>query len=401
MIILYALASIITMLLLLIIVGGAIKARRHPERYGPQARLRPRQSRAKGIAMAMLETLPIVRFGDPESAPHEAKSGSSGKDVEMTSVTEQSVPSDQPSNSTRPPPPSHLRSISGDADICEAPAQSDTTDNGPSADTHTQPPERCASTTEVPNNSLTNNEDNSLGCSICAEDFKLGEDLRVLPCKHRFHAPCVDPWLLNVSGTCPLCRIDLRPTLESRSDGQEGTDAFFSPFAMSVLGGTRRPQSTIGSIMRGTRGVDRRSVTAATREERIRMLRRWREERQAGTTTDSATVTDTNPEPSTNVSTLRRSSLRLSRRFRDGFRARSSRNLNQDGNDAVAAAATDERPRTWYAGTQPPTTSGALNPNHNDVDNSNSNNNNNNNNNNNDLHPPSRTTDDDRPTPHS
>jgi hypothetical protein len=28
--------------------------------------------------------------------------------------------------------------------------------------------------------------------------------VRVLPCQHQFHPPCVDPWLVNVSGTCPL-----------------------------------------------------------------------------------------------------------------------------------------------------------------------------------------------------
>jgi hypothetical protein len=41
-------------------------------------------------------------------------------------------------------------------------------------------------------------------CSICTEDFKVGEDVRVLPCKHQFHPACIDPWLINVSGTCPL-----------------------------------------------------------------------------------------------------------------------------------------------------------------------------------------------------
>ena len=45
-------------------------------------------------------------------------------------------------------------------------------------------------------------------CPICIVDFEEGDDLRVLPCegKHRFHQSCVDPWLLELSGSCPLCR---------------------------------------------------------------------------------------------------------------------------------------------------------------------------------------------------
>ena len=32
--------------------------------------------------------------------------------------------------------------------------------------------------------------------------------MRLLPCKHRFHPPCVDEWLRN-NGTCPNCRFDV------------------------------------------------------------------------------------------------------------------------------------------------------------------------------------------------
>lgn len=42
-------------------------------------------------------------------------------------------------------------------------------------------------------------------CSVCISDFEHGDQLRVLPCKHAFHARCVDQWL-QVNANCPLCR---------------------------------------------------------------------------------------------------------------------------------------------------------------------------------------------------
>jgi len=46
-------------------------------------------------------------------------------------------------------------------------------------------------------------------CSVCLQDFQLGETVRSLPhCHHMFHLPCIDEWLVR-HGSCPLCRRDL------------------------------------------------------------------------------------------------------------------------------------------------------------------------------------------------
>lgn len=48
----------------------------------------------------------------------------------------------------------------------------------------------------------------SLDCSICLESFTDGDELICLPCKHRFHSDCLDPWVRSC-GDCPYCRRNI------------------------------------------------------------------------------------------------------------------------------------------------------------------------------------------------
>jgi hypothetical protein len=260
MIILYTITGIITALFLVIIITGAVRAHRHPERYGPRAVIgmgRPRQSRAKGIGRAILDGIPIVKFGQKEETkPADVELGSTSADAGTTRDV---------NLEGGHAPMANLDGTAAEDGIAAAGA----TASGADLDAQ--------------------------GCSICTEDFELGQDQRVLPCDHRFHPECIDPWLLNVSGTCPLCRVDLR---QHRSRTSEDLDANGNPITRDgadedeVPGDLPPPvvaerPSVRRSLMIGVLGI-RGRPDQMTRDERIVALRRYRQQqasrrRQAGT----------------------------------------------------------------------------------------------------------------------
>ncbi|KAI4718280.1 hypothetical protein E4T48_05521 [Aureobasidium sp. EXF-10727] len=197
MIILYSVTGIITALFLIIIITGAVRAHRHPERYGPRNVMgRPRQTRARGIARAMLDTIPVVKFGEqPKSDPKVT-------DIELadndTPVVRRSVENDgthETDTHDQAEPRQSMASARSGIGAAAGHADADTIAGAAAAESS-----------------------EALGCSICTDDFETGQDLRVLPCDHKFHPACIDPWLLNVSSTCPLCRIDLRPEGSTETD---------------------------------------------------------------------------------------------------------------------------------------------------------------------------------------
>ncbi|XP_043703958.1 receptor homology region, transmembrane domain- and RING domain-containing protein 2-like [Telopea speciosissima] len=77
-------------------------------------------------------------------------------------------------------------------------------------------------------------EDNctSMTCAICLEDYSVGDKLRVLPCRHKFHAACVDSWLTTWRTFCPVCKRDAR-TSTGQFPASERTP-LLSPAASSL-----------------------------------------------------------------------------------------------------------------------------------------------------------------------
>lgn len=232
----------------------AVRAIRHPERYGPRSAgtegfggpsgaFGP-QSRARGLTRAILDTFPVVKFGRADEPPDRSPTPPPAKDIESVGTAD--IPY-TPRDKKAPLPDGEdvelelreWRSATnqlegsdgrqGDGALAVLPAlphshgDESTEEEDPSkrasSSSHVppaipRPPKRGTAADAVAAAAGASERDivpDAIGretCPICIVDFEEGDDLRVLPCEghHRFHQECVDQWLLELSSSCPLCR---------------------------------------------------------------------------------------------------------------------------------------------------------------------------------------------------
>ncbi|KAK4204665.1 hypothetical protein QBC40DRAFT_83384 [Triangularia verruculosa] len=314
--ILYSITGLITLLFLVIIATGAIRAHRYPERYGPRSGYggRPRQSRAKGLARAVLETLPIVKFGDSAPAKPdpalELESQTSRSSPEPGIGTRLSAIPEEPKTPKTPKTPAKRLSKSLGTVL-----ESD--DDGPPVAAAT--PNDSKVVVHTPNDGGKQISEEHLGCSICTEDFLVGEDVRVLPCDHKFHPPCIDPWLINVSGTCPLCRLDLRPHSEQNAEDPNQ----LAPPLSGEWSDNHNGQTTTQQRRKSLRFLDLHRLRHASVEERIEILRRHRSQQQLRESQPPQTASSGSTAVESEEGHNRRASL--ADRLRDRFRVHTTR----------------------------------------------------------------------------
>nr|VWO99597.1 Transcriptional repressor TUP1 [Ganoderma boninense] len=257
----------------------AIRAIRHPERYGPRSGdngpegASGSQSRARGLTRAILDTFPVVKFGRADAGP-EAHVPGPAKDIESAGSTDTSV---SMAGMAKAVPmgdggegvavelrewntvasrlgngeaegEAHAGGLAASAvaalTLAHAPAESGT-GNESLADFGVRDPAGSPSSSSsslqkaVPRPakaSAAGEQEKQEGekdvvpdaigretCPICIVDFEEGDDLRVLPCEghHRFHQECVDQWLLELSSSCPLCRQDFQALQTMMAAGEE------------------------------------------------------------------------------------------------------------------------------------------------------------------------------------
>lgn len=269
MIILYAITGCVTLLFLVVIMSGAIRAMRHPERYGPRARNLngpgdSGQSRAGGLTKAILDTFPVVKYLSGNNTNREASNnreedGTSSvdrdlrhKDLEEAGEFVEEVSRDHPANinsSSNSVPMYPIRtSREGtqtprieSADVADQPTRQDAAqiahheretseavtlasasahfregtnatlvDEAHTADAPSKDKQSCASGGAAVDSTDPNDVNDSVTCPICLLDFEDGDDIRILPCnsKHRFH----DAVSFVLSPPSRVCRGGLKLT---------------------------------------------------------------------------------------------------------------------------------------------------------------------------------------------
>ena len=231
MIALYVITGVIASAFVSMVFVGARRALRHPERYGRREATDEQgpQSTAGGIAQAILDTFPVVKFARGE---HHVDPKRSSSNTELNAIalphmgrTHSTYVGDDRNEMTK----SYYTSTSSSQSFMQSPHASASMDDAESIKPVVSAPQSRRASTQGQGRSIDGlaavaqaeaAEDDQ--CPICLLAFETGDDLRVLPCEigHVYHKACIDPWyvvvgmiwpdadvrLLQVSSSCPLCR---------------------------------------------------------------------------------------------------------------------------------------------------------------------------------------------------
>ncbi|KAG9302748.1 hypothetical protein G9A89_009525 [Geosiphon pyriformis] len=230
MIVLYAVSGIVLGLFFIVVVTNVIKNRLRPS-SPPNAPINisgndgNNRNGRRGIARAVLESFPVYLFSlggvntnmedvtdkDPKDGLEKGTTGNIDRGTDYIELT------------TVPTPDDENKSAEDETFVAEPNKLTEDDNKSVPIEVTDEPlvtipksivvQPQDSHTTSISNRSvslLSSNHvtEEQLTCPICLGDFEAGEELRILPCHHQYHTTCIDPWLLDISPLCPMCKSD-------------------------------------------------------------------------------------------------------------------------------------------------------------------------------------------------
>jgi uncharacterized Zn finger protein (UPF0148 family) len=226
MIVLYAVSGVVLGLFFIVVITNIIKNRINAPVPSSNQSQDPNARPRRGIARSVLESFPVFFFtmgmkdeGDDKKDLETGKAKELESDVELETINSDVMKSAPQAEETKD------KEISSDipknTDNTSETNDNNNTDNNSSTSSEESNPDLpknplvanlkdSSHPTSIDSNHSANNnvQDGQLTCPICLDDFESGEELRLLPCQHRYHTTCIDQWLLDISPLCPMCKTD-------------------------------------------------------------------------------------------------------------------------------------------------------------------------------------------------